>query len=103
MENKFVTAMEQTVAWKLTENGLDALNTTFDSCLDLFSTIGALRTRSDSDIANKFMKAYTEQPLTAMKILFYARDIEGGLGERRVFRVGLKWLANNRTKDVIAN
>lgn len=103
MENKFVTAMEQTVAWKLTENGLDALNTTFDSCLDLFSTIGALRTRSDSNIANKFMKAYTEQPLTAMKILFYARDIEEGLGERRVFRVGLKWLANNRTKDVIAN
>ena len=103
MENKFVMAMEETVAWKLTENGLDALNTTFDACLDLFATIGALRTRSESEIALKFMKAYTEQPLTAMKILFYARDIEEGLGERRVFRIGLKWLADNRTKDVIAN
>lgn len=103
MENKFITAMEETVAWKLTENGLDALNTTFDACLDLFATIGALRTRSESEIALKFMKAYTEHPLTAMKILFYARDIEAGLGERRVFRIGLKWLANNRTKDVIAN
>lgn len=103
MENKFVKAMETEVAWKLTENGLDALNTTFDACLDLFSTIGALRTRSDQEIETKFMKAYTEQPLTAMKILFYARDIEAGLGERRVFRIGLKWLALNRTKDVIAN
>ena len=103
MENKFVEAMETEVAWKLTENGLDALNTAFDANLDLFATIGALRSRSDEEIANKFMKAYTEQPLTAMKILFYARDIEEGLGERRVFRIGLKWLAYNRTKDVIAN
>ena len=103
MENKFIEAMEMKSPWKLTENGLDALNTAFDANLDLFATIGALRSRSDEEIANKFMKAYTEQPLTAMKILFYARDIEEGLGERRVFRIGLKWLALNRTKDVIAN
>lgn len=103
MENKFVKAIEKEVAWKLTENGLDALNTTFDANLDLFATIGALRKRRDAEIETKFMKAYIEQPLTAMKILFYARDIEEGLGERRVFRVGLNWLANNRTKDVVAN
>ena len=103
MENNFITAMEVEVAWKLTENGLDALNTTFDACLDLFATIGALRTRTDADIELKFMKAYTEQPLTAIKILFYARDIEAGLGERRVFRTCLRWLAVNRTNTVIAN
>lgn len=103
MENKFVAAIENEVAWKLTENGLDALNTTFDANLDLFSTIGALRSRADKEIETMFMKAYVEQPLTAMKILFYARDIQGGLGERRVFRIALKWLALNRTKDVIAN
>lgn len=103
MENKFVAAMEKEVAWKLTENGLDALNTTFDANLDLFATIGALRTRSEKDIEVLFMEAYTEEPLTAMKILFYARDIKGGLGERRTFRIALKWLAQNRTADVIAN
>ena len=103
MENKFVTAIENEVSWKLTENGLDALNTTFDACLDLFSTIGALRTRTDNDISLKFMKAYTEQPLTAIKILFYARDIDAGLGERNVFKVCLKWLAHDRTKDVLVN
>lgn len=103
MESRFIEAIEKDVAWKLTENGLDALNTTFDANLDLFSTIGALRTRSDHEITDKFMNAYTEQPLTAIKILFYARDIEAGLGERRVFRVCLRWLANNRTQDVIVN
>ena len=103
MENSFVKAMEKEVAWKLTENGQTALNTTFDACLDLFSTIGALRSRSDAEITSKFAKAYGEDPLVAMKMVFYARDIEQGLGERRVFRTILTYLANAHTEDVEAN
>ena len=53
MSNNFVNAIEKEIAWKLTENGLDALNTTFDKCLDLFATIGALRIRSDAEIQDK--------------------------------------------------
>ena len=103
MSQNFVSAIEKEIAWKLTENGLDALNTTFDKCLDLFATIGALRTRTDNEIKDKFAKAYYESPLTAVKILFYARDIDEGLGERRVFRLGLQWLADYRTADAILN
>lgn len=101
--SNFMEALEQSFAWKLTENGQDALNTTFDANLDLFSTIGALRNRSDEDITNKFAKAYAESPLTAIKMLFYARDIKEGLGERRIFRLGLEWLGNFKTADAIAN
>lgn len=102
-QNAFVNAIEKEVAWKVTENGQDALNTTFDACLDLFSTIGALRKRSDSDVISGFAKAYGENPLVAMKMVFYARDINEGLGERRVFRIILKYLANTHTEDVVAN
>ena len=102
-KNKFVEAMEKEVAWKKTENGQDALNTTFDACLDLFSTIGALRKRSDSDIEAKIGAAYAEDKLVCMKIIFYARDIEEGLGERRVFRIALKYLAQRHSKDVAVN
>ena len=103
MTNNFVNAIEKEIAWKLTENGLDALNTTFDKCLDLFATIGALRTRSDVEIQDKFALAYHESPLTAMKILFYARDIDEGLGERRVFRLGLDWLVKFHPEHLYLN
>lgn len=102
-KNAFVNAIEKEVAWKVTENGQPALNTTFDACLDLFSTIGALRTRSDSDITAKFAKAYGEDATVAMKMVFYARDIEQGLGERRVFRTILHYLAEAHPQDVVAN
>ena len=102
-ENKFVQAMEKEVAWKETENGQTALNTTFDACLDLFSTIGALRKRTDGDIEAKVGAAYAEDKLVCMKIIFYARDIEEGLGERRVFRIALRYLAHRHSRDVIVN
>jgi len=38
-----------------------------------------------------------------MKILFYARDIRGGLGERRVFRIILKSLPKISKKALIKN
>lgn len=41
--------------------------------------------------------------ILAMKILFYARDIRGGLGERHVFRTILLWLAKNETESVKKN
>lgn len=79
----------------VTENGAATHITTESDCLDLFATIGALRRESDSEIVTRFVRAYSENRDIAMKLLFFARDIRGGLGERRVFKVILNWLANN--------
>ena len=38
-----------------------------------------------------------------MKILFYGRDVRGGLGERRVFRILLRWLAVSKPESVVRN
>ena len=38
-----------------------------------------------------------------MKILFFARDVRGGLGERRVFRTLFRWLAVNYPESVKKN
>ena len=86
-----------------TENGAATLKTTQSDCLDLFATIGAIRRESDEEIIARFMRAFAEDKDIAMKLLFFARDIRGGLGERKVFRVCLKWLSYNAPEVVRKN
>ena len=86
-----------------TENGAVTYATTASDCLDLFATIGALRRESDSEIITRFTRAYSENRDIAVKLLFFARDIRGGLGERRVFRVIWRWMAQNEPATVRKN
>ena len=88
-------ALKKTANKTYTENGAVTKRSTGKDCLDLFATIGALRRESDQEIVTRFLRAYTENADLAMKILFFARDVRGGLGERRVFRTVAKWLAEN--------
>jgi len=86
-----------------TENGAATLRSTGSHCVDLFATIGALRCADEREIETRFLRAYAENPDVAMKILFYARDVRGGLGERRVFRVLMRWLALNQLPSALHN
>ena len=76
--------LKQETNFALTENGGAAYATTGSDCLDLFSLIGAMRAQSDEQLCRMFDRAWAEDPDLAMKILFFARDIRGGLGERRI-------------------
>ena len=86
-----------------TENGALSYVTTHSDCLDLFATIGALRSADEQEIISRFQSAFAEDPDLAMKTLFFARDVRGGLGERKVFRVAMKWLAENAPASVRKN
>lgn len=102
--NKFANAIKETTSQKLTENGAFAYNTTESDLLDLFAQIGALRPRTEAEITEKFEKAFYENPELAMRMAFYARDVRfGGLGERRTFRIILKWICENYANMAIAN
>lgn len=103
MFNRMLSKLKEMQNYTRTENGAVTYASTMSDCLDLFATIGALRNAEDSEVIERFLRAYAEDPDIAMKTFFYARDVRGGLGERKVARTILKWLANNHPESVIKN
>ena len=89
----FADEMRKQNNFTRTENGAVAISSTGDACLDLFGSIGSLRGADETRIQTLFDEAFKENPLTATKIAFYARDIRGGLGERKTFRTLLRYMA----------
>ena len=95
--------LKEEANYTLTENLALTHKSTLSDCLDLFATIGALRNSHPGEIITRFMRAFTEDRDMAAKIAFYGRDIRGGLGERRTFRVILQWLAENSPSTISKN
>lgn len=87
----------------LTENGMVTNSSTLNDCLDFFFKAGALRASTDKEIIRVFSLAFNESPLEALKILFWSRDVREGAGERKLFRVCLKYLAETRAEYVKKN
>lgn len=65
-----------------TQNGALCHSTTGSFNLDLFQSIGSAR---GSDLSDLFTNAYHENKDHAVRILQYARDVRGGMGERSTF------------------
>ena len=61
----------------------------------MFFLAGASRNMSEKDIEILFQKSIVENPLVALKLMFWSRDVRGGAGERRFFRVCSKFLNKN--------
>lgn len=99
----FWQRLKETDNFTTTENGAGAYKSTLNACLDAFGSLGAMRKSDDTTIVSTFEKAFNEDKVLAMRMLFWLRDIRGGIGERRAFRVILKWLAERHPEIVIHN
>ena len=93
--NTFMNQLNNSFNYKRTENGALAHRTTNSAVYDMFAMGAAYRSRSDEDVILLFKNAFEEDETLALKCLFYIRDCRGGQGERRFFRVCMKWLAEN--------
>ena len=87
----------------LTFNGMVTNSTSLNSNVDMFFLAGASRNMSEKDIEILFQKAIVENPLVALKTLFWSRDARGGAGERRFFRICSKFLNKNYLEYVEKN
>ncbi len=93
-ENAFLSALATNSAKGQTANGAVTFTNSGSHCLDFFSQAGAMRENQNKAL-ELFQKAFIEDNLTAIRILFYLRDIRGGQGERQLFRNCLQWLGEN--------
>ena len=91
-----------------TENGMVTNSSSHSACLDLFFIIGAVRPLMKDEsgrnrLINKFEAAHAEDALITRKMLFWARDVRGGAGEREAFRVLLRHACKTYPNEVIEN
>lgn len=80
----------------VTENGAVGYKTTQHPLVDLNFMVSSLRNRSVEFIVGEFLKAYYASRKYAIKWLFFLRDVQEGLGERRTFRICMKYLAQSQ-------
>ena len=78
----------------ITENGAMGYKTSNSALLDLNYAVSSLRQCDEEEITLLFDEAFYEDRKYSLKWLFFARDILEGLGERRLFRVCYKRLAD---------
>ena len=101
--NSFLNGLTNATNFTYTENGALTHKSTTSALLDMFAMSAAYRTRSDEDCILLFKNAFEENPVYALKCLFYIRDCRGGQGERRFWRVCMKWLAKENSEAAKRN
>lgn len=95
-----VTTIDDAYNRTATENGAVVFEHTFSKLLDLNFALSSLNGSSDKKILDMWVPAFNEDPLLAMKWLFYSRDVLQGAGMRHLFRVCLNDLAKDEPKFV---
>ena len=102
--NSFLGALKNENNYTHTWNGAVAKKSTGSKLYDLFSLGASYRAHNEVDCILLFKEAYIENPSYALRCLAYLRDIESqGQGERRFFRVILKWFAGYDKRAIARN
>jgi hypothetical protein len=99
----FANVVKNESNFTLTENQAVALRSTGNHLLDLFSQVGAIRAKDYEEVSTMFQAAFAEDKLLSTKLIFFARNVRGGLGERETFRKMLRSLALSNPEIVIKN
>lgn len=84
-----------------TENGALGYATSGKALLDMNFKTSSMRSMTNSDILALFHAAMAEDPKITIKWLFFLRDREQGMGERKSFRIMLKDLCEDRPNLVM--
>lgn len=92
-DNAFVNeALKESRLDTRTTNGMKAFSTTGSALVNLFNIAG----NSKGGIVELFEKAYTEDPILALKMALFIRDIRNGMGRRQSFREIVSYITDKQ-------
>ncbi|MCL2721575.1 MAG: DUF2828 domain-containing protein [Treponema sp.] len=81
-----------------TENAAWMFKSSGQNLLDMNFRVASYRGMNESEIIGDWIKAFADDPELALKWLFFARDVRGGLGERRLFRIIMEHLCRTENR-----
>lgn len=96
-KNSLIKNLSKRTSKTLTANGAVTFKKSGSRLLDFYAQAGAMRNSPQSAL-ELFKKAFSEDPQSAVRILFYLRDVRGGQGERDLFRNCLEWLGTEEVE-----
>lgn len=96
-KNSLLKGMSRKTSMGVTQNGGLTFKRSGSRLLDFYAQAGAMR-KSPEQALELFQKAFAEDAQSAVRILFYLRDVRGGQGERDLFRTCLEWLGTEETE-----
>lgn len=107
MSNNFMDMLNNTLTnssanLRRTENGALGYRSTGKKLLDLNFSVSSMRKMGEAEIQSRFLSACSEGVDIAITWLFFARDVRGGMGERKLFRVCMEALTREQPEKVRA-
>jgi hypothetical protein len=99
MEIKMTSLISAMKNISYTNNGAITYSTSTNALVDFFFTSGTMRFKPEEEIIEVWNAAFNGNPQAALRLLFYARDVRGGQGERRVARQIFTSMVNNNDQE----
>ncbi|KAH9969826.1 hypothetical protein BC827DRAFT_36870 [Russula dissimulans] len=100
-KNAFIDALKSVARHKFTQNGAPAFSSTLSSTLDAFQCLST--EMSPARIDALLAKAWEEDPALTLRIIWNARSIHDGKGDKELFYMCFGWLYEHHPRTAIAN
>lgn len=97
----FMEALTEMGNLQLTTNAAVAHVSTLDACLDLYNELR--KSASLQVVIPALDKAWRQDPLTTLHIIWHARSIHQGKSENNIFYVAFGWLLKNHPQTALRN
>jgi Domain of unknown function (DUF2828) len=89
--------------YKVSEIGVDEYENNKSVIEEFLENISLFRFAKEEDIIENYLKVFYYDSAYSLRLLFFIRDKINGLGEKRIFRILIKYLANEHTKYIKNN